>query len=121
MNKKRFHCVLDGLIKAFIVTIAAMVIFSIISFFLPSVEAIKGVFILILTLISIMYGAFYSARKSGQRGWMLGLILAFLYMLILYIVSVFAGRDIALNFRDLIRISLALIVGVLSGMLGINM
>ncbi|WP_051931586.1 TIGR04086 family membrane protein [Clostridium sp. KNHs214] len=121
MNRKNMDCMLKGLIRACIVTLLGMIVFSIINFLFPASEGFRSIFILIITLISIMYGAVYASRKSRKNGWIIGIALAFMYMLIFYLISVVAGRETALAANDYIRIALALLVGTLSGMLGINM
>ncbi|MFD3156420.1 TIGR04086 family membrane protein [Haloimpatiens sp. FM7330] len=120
MNNKKMNYVINGLIRAFMMTVGFTIVFSVINYFIPSIESVKHIFILILSLVSIMYGAFYASKKSQQKGWLLGLIIALMYMVIIYLVSVIAGRTNAFGLRDLLRIMLALLVGMLSGMLGIN-
>ncbi|WP_138206330.1 TIGR04086 family membrane protein [Haloimpatiens lingqiaonensis] len=120
MNKKNVEYMLKGLIRACIVTLVGMIIFSIINFLFPASDGFRDMFILIITLISIMYGAVYASRNSRKNGWLMGLIISFMYMAIFYLISVLAGREFALVGKDYIRIILALLVGILSGMLGIN-
>jgi putative membrane protein (TIGR04086 family) len=51
---------------------------------------------------------------------MIGLIVAILYMLVIYLVSAVNGRGFDISSFGVLRISLAVFVGALSGMLGIN-
>lgn len=120
MDKKIWSYSFKGLIKACIATLIAMIIFSIINFFFPASDNTRGIFILVVTLLSIMYGSIYAAKKSSRKGWIIGLILSFMYIMFFYVISVLAGRNTMLVYNDYIRIALALLVGTLSGMLGIN-
>lgn len=112
--------IFKGLIKSFLFTIICVIIFSIITFFVPVSEGFRNIFILVITLLSVMYGSIYASKKTGHKGWLVGLILAFIYIIIVYLISGLVGRGLSLQFKDFLRIILALFVGLLSGMLGIN-
>ncbi|ADL51821.1 TIGR04086 family membrane protein [Clostridium cellulovorans] len=109
-----------GVVRSFFLTLLLILFLAIISTFTELGAPIRSAAILITTLLSIVYGAIYSAKKTGEKGWLHGLIVAALYMIILYIVATIGGRNLALNINDALRVLLALVVGFLSGMLGMN-
>ena len=67
-----------------------------------------------------MYGCIYATRKINNKGWLVGTLVALLYMILLYIVAIVWGKD-GLAVKDMWRLLLALVTGALSGMLGINL
>ena len=81
---------------------------------------VVSVTFLLITCISIIYGAIYAAKKNNRKGWLTGLAVSLTYMLILYIISGLFFGDYSINTKDLTRLVIAVLVGVLSGMLGIN-
>jgi putative membrane protein (TIGR04086 family) len=111
----------EGVLRGFIITVVLLLIFAVILTFTEVNESISSLFYLITTLLSIMYGSIYAVRKIKRRGWLVGILVALLYLLVLYIVSVVSGNSSVIGTDRLMRISLALIVGTLSGMLGINL
>ena len=76
--------------------------------------------ILVSSMLSIIYGTLFATKKIQKRGWLIGIAVAFLYMLLLYVITVVSKESSPLNINHLLRFSLALVVGALSGMLGIN-
>lgn len=119
-NKSNYYYIATGVFRAFIISLIGILIYSIIITFKSLSENATCVYILVLSLLAIVYGAVYASKNIKNKGWLVGLIVAALYMAIIYGVSVVAGRDIALNMRDMLRIASAVLVGLLSGMLGVN-
>lgn len=120
-NKSAYVHLGEGVLRSFVMTLICILIYSVVLRFATITENVTSIFILVLTLLSVVFGAIYSARKINKRGWLIGLIVACLYMVILYLVSLLAGRDGALTSAHFIKFGLAAVVGALSGMLGINL
>lgn len=110
-----------GVLRATIITIVLLILLAIITSIKDLSPQIVSVYYLLVTCISIIYGAIYAARKNNQKGWLVGIMVALLYMLILYLISAVFFQDAIITVKDLIRVALAIFVGTLSGMLGINM
>jgi putative membrane protein (TIGR04086 family) len=120
-KKLKYACIGQGVLRASIVTMLSVLIYSLITSFTPSGPRVTSAFIVVLTLVSVLYGTVFATLKSGNKGWLIGLLVAFFYMLILYIVSVLCGKGFGVDAGDLIRLLLALAVGSLSGMLAVNL
>lgn len=120
-NKNYFIYIGKGLLRGFFLTLCLLLVYSIITLYSDISTKYMSVFILIITCIGIMYGSIYATRKIQRRGWLNGIIIALLYMLIIYFVSLINGRDNIINVYSFLRVILALCVGALSGMLGINL
>ena len=110
-----------GVLRATIITIVLLILLAIITSIKDLSPQIVSVYYLLVTCISIIYGAIYAARKNNQKGWLVGIMVALLYMLILYLISAVFFQDAIITVKDLIRVALAIFVCTLSGMLGINM
>jgi putative membrane protein (TIGR04086 family) len=111
----------NGVFRATIITIIMLVILSVIMSFSDVSRQVISVYYLVATCISIIYGAIYAARKNNKKGWLVGILVAFFYMLVLYLISMLVFKDTTLQMKDLLRLVIALVVGTLSGMLGINL
>jgi putative membrane protein (TIGR04086 family) len=111
----------NGVFRATIITIIMLVILSIIMSFSDVSRQVISVYYLVATCVSIIYGSIYAARKNNKKGWLVGILVAFFYMLVLYLISMLIFKDTALQMKDLLRLVIALVVGTLSGMLGINL
>jgi putative membrane protein (TIGR04086 family) len=122
MDRKYFLPIAEGVLRGFILTLILILIYAAIMTFTDISSGVSSVFYMITTLISIMYGTVYTVRKIKKKGWVIGLIISIMYMIILYLLYIISGKDSTLiyNQSTLIRLALAVAVGILSGMLGIN-
>ena len=120
-NKKRYSYAGEGVFRAAILTLIVLVIYSIITSYLPASMKVTSVFYIVVTLVSVLYGSVFAAKKAGEKGWLMGILVAATYMLVLYLVKVFGGGSAVIGMREIIRTLLALGIGSLSGMLGINL
>ena len=119
-NKKKYSFAAEGVFRAAILTLIILVIYSIITTYLPASMKVTSIVYIVITLVSVFYGSVFAARKAGEKGWLMGIMVAATYMLVLYLVKVFGGGSTAIGMREVVRAALALGTGALSGMLGIN-
>ncbi len=122
MGKKiKYSCAAEGVFRAAILTLIVLVIYSIITSYLTASLKVTSVFYIVITLVSVLYGAIFAAKRAGEKGWLMGIMVAATYMFLLYLVKVVGGGDVAIGSREVVRTALALGIGALSGMLGINL
>lgn len=119
-NKSSYIHVGEGVLRGFILTLVALLIYSVVLKFTTVSAGISSMFILVVTLISILYGAVFSAKKINKKGWLVGAAVGLLYIVIIYLVALMAGGEATLSLTALLRVTLAVVVGGLSGMLGLN-
>ena len=119
-NKIKYSCAAEGVFRAAILTLIMLVIYSIVTSYVPASLKVTSVFYIVITLLSVLYGSIFAAKKSGEKGWLMGLTVAATYMVVLYLVKVIGGGSAAIGMKEVVRTSLALGVGAFSGMLGIN-
>ena len=120
-NKLKYSCAGEGVFRAAILTLIILVIYSIITTYIPASMKVTSVFYIVITLVSVLYGSVFAAKKAGEKGWLMGLLVAVTYMLVLYLVKVVGGGSTDIGMREVTRTALALGIGALSGMLGINL
>jgi len=120
-NKLKYSCAGEGVFRAAILTLIILVIYSIITTYVPASMKVTSVFYIVITLVSVLYGSVFAAKKAGEKGWLMGLLVAVTYMLVLYLVKVVGGGSTDIGMREVTRTALALGIGALSGMLGINL
>lgn len=111
----------EGVLRGFIITVVLLLIFAVVMTFTEVSEKASSTFYLVTTILSIMYGSIYAVRKIKRRGWLVGIIVTILYLLVLYIVSIVSGNSAVIGTDGIPRILLAIIVGALSGIIGINL
>ncbi|MBZ9624226.1 TIGR04086 family membrane protein [Clostridium sp. FP2] len=120
-NKIKFSCAAEGVFRASILTLIVLVAYSIITSYLTASMKVTSVFYIVITLVSVLYGSVYAAKKAGEKGWLMGIMVAAIYMIVLYLVKVVGGGSTSISMREVVRMALALGIGTLAGMLGINL
>jgi putative membrane protein (TIGR04086 family) len=120
-NKTKYSCAAEGTFRAAVLTLIVLVIYSIVTSYLPPSMKVTSVFYIVITLLSVLYGAVFAAKKAGEKGWLMGIMVAATYMIVLYLVKVVGGGSAAIGMREVVRTALALGIGAFSGMLGINL
>jgi len=119
--------------KSFVINvIRGAVIAIIVTAFLSLIQAAVATYFLIgfkltaflsilITSVSILIGAAYSSRKGKRKGYLSGLMVAVIYMVCILLYSKLNGNVISFDLNTIGRIVLAILIGILSGMLGINL
>ena len=120
-KKFNYSAIGFGVLRSTLLTVLFVLVYSLITSFLNPSDRITSVYLVIATLVSVTYGSIYATLKVGSKGWLVGLLVALFYMLIIFIVSLAFGRELSFQTKDIVRLILALGAGSLSGMLGVNL
>lgn len=122
MELKRFlKCVLKGEILALILSFIAMFIFSIIMNNVEFKEGLFNIIYIIISIIAIMLGALVSVKSYGSKGWLVGLVVGCVFYIAFYLIASLFGESLVLTTYDFIKFFLCALVGLLSGIIGINL
>lgn len=119
--KDYFNNVLKGVIGAVAVATILTAIYSLIMNFIDFSSGVDSAINVGLTSISLIFGTILAAKLYGRKGWLIGLSVGVLFYIALYAIGVLFGAEATLGLYDLIKFSLCALVGILSGMLGINL
>jgi putative membrane protein (TIGR04086 family) len=120
-EKSKVLSIGQGVIRSFFLTLILLIIYAVITYFTKPNPKIDAVYFIVITALSVMYGSIYAVKQIQKKGWLIGLIVAIFYILIVYLVSAINGRGFDVSTYGVLRITLAAFVGTLSGMLGINL
>lgn len=119
--KDYFNNVLKGVVGAVAVATILAAIYSLIMNFVDFSSGVDSAINVGLTSISLIFGTILAAKLYGRKGWLVGLSVGVLFYIALYAIGVLFGAEATLGLYDLIKFSLCALVGILSGMLGINL
>ena len=119
--KDYFENVLKGVVGAVAIVTILTAIFSLIMSFVEISPSIDSAINVGITSISLIFGTILAAKLYGRKGWLVGLSVGILFYIALYAIGILFGAEATLGLYDLMKFSLCVLVGVLSGMLGINL
>ena len=119
--KDYFENVLKGVVGAVAVVTILTAIFSLIMSFVEIGPGMDSAINVGITSISLIFGTILAAKLYGRKGWLVGLSVGILFYIALYAIGILFGAEATLGLYDLMKFSLCVLVGILSGMLGINL
>jgi putative membrane protein (TIGR04086 family) len=120
-NSKYFKSVAKGTVGTLIFSFVGI---SVLSLLMTKLVFSKGIFnmiYVIISLCSLSLGAMIGAKKNESKGWLVGFGVALAYYLVLFILSSSFNGELAFKLFDFVKLLIALAVGTLAGMLGINL
>lgn len=120
-NSKFFKSVLKGTTGSLIFSFIGIAVLSLLMTKLVFSKGIFNMIYVIISLCSLSLGAMIGAKKNESKGWLVGFGVAIGYYLVLFALSSSFSSEITFEFFDLAKLAIALAVGTLAGMLGINL
>lgn len=120
-NSKYFRSVLKGTVGTLIFSFIGIAVLSLLMTKLVFSQGIFNMIYVIISLCSLSLGAIIGAKKNESKGWLVGFGVAFGYYLVLFLLSSSFSGEITFKLFDLAKLGIALVVGTLAGMLGINL
>ncbi len=112
--------IIKGTIIAIILSITALIIFSIILTNTELEESTIKPVIIAITSFSIFIGSIISVSKIEKKGIINGALVGLIYIVFMYILSSIVNSSFGLNLSSIILIVLATIGGMIGGIIGVN-
>lgn len=120
-NNNYFKCVLKGTVGTLLFTFSGIVVLSFLMTKLVFSKHMFNVLYLVISLISLAFGAMIAAKKKQSKGLLVGFGVTVFYSVIIYIVCLIMNGGFSFNMFELFKLVAAFIVGGLGGVLGVNM
>ena len=120
-NSKFFKSVLKGTTGSLILSFIGITVLSLLMTKLVFSKGIFNMIYVIISLCSLSIGAMIGAKKNQSKGWLVGIGVAIGYYLVLFALASSFNSEMTFKFFDLVKLFIALAVGTLAGMLGINL
>lgn len=102
-------------------TLIALLIQTVTMFYTDVSETILPITSSIIMTLSVAAGSIYASLKIRQKGWMNGAIIGILYIIMIIILSMIFLDGFVLNSYVFLKTIIALVTGMISGMIGVNL
>lgn len=109
-----------GTLISLISTVIMLLIFSLILAFTNVQENTINPVIMIVTAISILICSSIANIKIRKNGLINGALIGACYILTIYLISSILNWKFSLNLQSIIMIVIAIIFGILGGIIGVN-
>lgn len=114
-------CVIRGVVWAFLVTVILGIALSIILHFTELSESLIAGFSLLILFLSMLLGSSGGAMTAGSKGLLHGLSVCLVYFLATLLIGLIWNAGAITLFFIVKRLLLALVSGVLGGIIGIGL
>lgn len=104
--------------RSVILSVVLLIAASLIFYFTNLSEGFMSSAVWIITILSISYGSIFGAGRIGSKGFLHGAIIGILYVVVLAIIAILAERGQISIISYTIMLIMSIIVGALSGMIG---
>lgn len=112
--------ILSGTIFSYLITIPIFIFFALILTNTDFPEKYISAVVVITTIISVLTAGSTSVRGLKSRGWLIGSIIGFIYMLLLYFLSSIIFNNFTINKYVITMTAIGILTGAIGGILGIN-
>ena len=119
-TNKSIKSIAKSIVIALLLTLILLFIFSLIITYTNIQEQVIAPVIIVITAISILIGSSIAGIKIKKNGLLNGVIVGIGYILILYLISSMLNWHFELNINSIIMIAVAIIFGLIGGMIGVN-
>lgn len=118
-GEKLYITYIKAVSRGIIISIVLNLVIAAIFYFTSLSEEFLNTAIWIVTIVSICYSSIYGAYKIASRGYLHGAVIGALYMILITIIATLAEKG-QLNFKAyFVSFLMSIIIGALSGMIGI--
>lgn len=119
-KKSNYIYIIKGIIISILITMICLIIFSVILTNSNIQEKTIFPVVTIITVISITIGSIISSIKIKNKGIINGGLVGGIYIIFIYILSSIFFGNFLLNLYSIIMIILAILFGMVGGVLGVN-
>lgn len=109
-----------GIVLSYIITIILILIFSLLLTFTSIKESRITLLNTVVMISSVTAGSIYMSRRTKEQGWINGGLIGLAYYLILIILGFLFLKPMVIDIFSLSKFLMAVITGVIGGMIGIN-
>ncbi|WP_416198134.1 MAG: Putative membrane protein, TIGR04086 family [Sporanaerobacter sp.] len=113
--------IFKGLAVSYIITFAMILIISLLLTYTSFKESTIPIINTIAMIGSIVSGSIYLTLNTGEKGWLNGMLIGFLYFLILLILNKTFVKTFSFNVYSFSKLMISLVTGIIGGMIGINL
>lgn len=113
--------IIKGSIISIITTMIFLTIFAILLTYTEISENTIFPVVLVISGVSILIGSSITTKKLKKQGMINGGLIGLVYILFIYVISSLFTMQFNLNTNSIIMLSVCVIVGMIGGIIGINM
>lgn len=112
--------VLKGSAFSVVITLILLLIYSALLTYTSLNENTMPIFIIAITVISILAGSLISSLNIRKNGLTNGALVGLVYILVIYLLSSVISKNFSLNMYSIIMMIASIMAGAIGGIIGVN-
>lgn len=112
---------LKGIAAAYLITIPAFIIFSVILTNTAFPEKFIQPAVVVITIVSVLFAGSLASRGRASKGWLNGALVGLVYIAILFFLSSLVYSNFTIDKYVVTLALIAFLTGAIGGIMGINM
>lgn len=113
--------IIKGSVFSILITLILLFIYAILLTSTNIPESTMSVVVITITGISILIGSSISSFKIKKRGIVNGGLVGLIYIITIYLISSIALIGFSMNITSIIMLIVAIVIGMIGGIIGVNL
>ncbi len=113
--------IIKGSVFSILITLILLFIYAILLTSTNIPESTMSVVVITITGISILIGSSISSFKIKKRGIVNGGLVGLIYIITIYLISSIALMGFSMNITSIIMLTVAIVIGMIGGIIGVNL
>ena len=113
--------IIKGSVFSILITLILLFIYAILLTSTNIPESTMSVVVITITGISILIGSSISSFKIKKRGIVNGGFVGLIYIITIYLISSIALMGFSMNITSIIMLTVAIVIGMIGGIIGVNL
>lgn len=113
--------IIKGSITAIIITLILLLIFALLLTYTKLQENLINPVIIVISGVSILIGSSISTIKINKNGLLNGSLVGLIYIITIYLISSIILANFKINLYSTIMIFVSIIMGMIGGIIGVNL
>lgn len=113
--------IIKGSVFSILITLILLFIYAILLTSTNIPESTMSVVVITITGISILIGSSISSFKIKKRGIVNGGLVGLIYIITIYLISSIAFIGFSMNITSIVMLIVAIVTGMIGGIIGVNL
>lgn len=113
--------IIKGSVFSILITLILLFIYAILLTSTNIPETTMSVVVITITGISILIGSSISSFKIKKRGIVNGGLVGLIYIITIYLISSIALIGFSMNITSIVMLMVAIVTGMIGGIIGVNL
>lgn len=120
-NENKLMIIIKSVFLALIISLICIIIYAVVLSITPVTDDTMSIITQVITMISIVAASVYCSKKTKNKGWLYGIIIGIVFILVIIPISMIWGQMPTFDKYFIAKLLMASLVGLIGGIIGVNL